>query len=129
MMGALVAGFQVVGVLPEHQRSTAPETEPLQEEAAVPRESDTAVAPAALDVLAASHTLESRKSAGFAVDFGDTASSAKGVHCPKTRWSGSLHKDMDCRQTPVLSRRLIRTCVPLMRVLMHTISTCGQAAY
>lgn len=30
---------------------------------------------------APSHTLESTKSAGFAVDFGDTAASSKGVLC------------------------------------------------
>ncbi|CAL8470940.1 g10482 [Coccomyxa elongata] len=71
-------GFQVVGVLPEHQPSAAAETEPLQEEEAVPRESATATTPAAPDTRATSHTLESGKSAGFAVDFGDTASSGRG---------------------------------------------------
>ena len=74
------AGFQVVGVMPEHQPSAAPEVEPLQEEAAVPRESAMVTAPTAPIAPATSHTLESRKSAGFAVDFGDTASSGKGVH-------------------------------------------------
>ncbi len=91
----------MVGGLPEHQPSAAAETEPLQEEAAVPREPATAPNPAAPDTRATSHTLESGKSAGFAVDFGDTASSGRGVHLPPNRWCESLDLELDCRQVPV----------------------------